>query len=76
LDDPATESQRLAQAALEVLMRGRTTVVVTHRLSTIENADGIVVLDRARVAVTGTRSGPLERSGIYDKPHSTRFAPA
>jgi ABC-type transport system involved in cytochrome bd biosynthesis fused ATPase/permease subunit len=49
-----TESERLVQQALEVLMKGRTTVVIAHRLSTIENADRIVVLDRGRIAESGT----------------------
>jgi subfamily B ATP-binding cassette protein MsbA len=70
-----TESERHVQAALEALMRGRTTIVIAHRLSTVENADRIVVLDRGRVAETGTHRELLERGGIYDKLYRIQFAP-
>jgi subfamily B ATP-binding cassette protein MsbA len=70
-----TESERHVQAALEALMRGRTTIVIAHRLSTVENADRIVVLDRGRIAETGTHRELLERSGIYDKLYRIQFAP-
>ena len=70
-----TESERHVQAALEALMRGRTTIVIAHRLSTVENADRIVVLDRGRIAETGTHRELLERGGIYDKLYRIRFAP-
>ncbi|MGH8702703.1 MAG: lipid A export permease/ATP-binding protein MsbA, partial [Burkholderiales bacterium] len=69
-----TESERHVQAALEALMRGRTTVVIAHRLSTVENADRIVVLDRGRLAETGTHRELLERGGIYDKLYRIQFA--
>ena len=71
-----TESERHVQAALEALMRGRTTIVIAHRLSTVENADRIVVLDRGRIAETGTHRELLERGGIYDKLYRIQFAPA
>ena len=70
-----TESERHVQAALEALMRGRTTLVIAHRLSTVENADCIVVLDRGRIAETGTHRELLERGGIYDKLYRIQFAP-
>jgi len=70
-----TESERHVQAALEALMRGRTTLVIAHRLSTVENADRIVVLDRGRIAETGTHRELLERGGIYDKLYRIQFAP-
>jgi ATP-binding cassette, subfamily B, bacterial MsbA len=70
-----TESERHVQAALEALMRGRTTIVIAHRLSTVENADRIVVLDRGRIAETGTHRELLERGGIYDKLYRIQFAP-
>ncbi len=71
-----TESERHVQAALEALMRGRTTVVIAHRLSTVESADRIVVLDRGRIVETGSHRELLERGGIYDKLYRIQFAPA
>jgi subfamily B ATP-binding cassette protein MsbA len=69
-----TESERHVQSALEALMRGRTTIVIAHRLSTVERADRIVVLDRGRVAETGSHRELLERGGIYDKLYRIQFA--
>jgi len=69
-----TESERHVQAALEALMRGRTTIVIAHRLSTVENADRIVVLDRGRIAETGNHRELLGRGGIYDKLYRIQFA--
>jgi subfamily B ATP-binding cassette protein MsbA len=69
-----TESERQVQSALETLMKGRTTIVIAHRLSTVENADRIVVLDRGRIAETGTHRELLARGGIYDKLYRIQFA--
>lgn len=69
-----TESERHVQAALEALMRGRTTLVIAHRLSTVEKADRIVALDRGRVAETGTHRELLARGGIYDRLYRIQFA--
>lgn len=68
-----TESERHVQAALEVLMRGRTTLVIAHRLSTIEKAHRIVVLDAGRIAETGTHGELLARDGIYTKLYRNQF---
>ena len=70
-----SESERHVQAALEALMRGRTTIVIAHRLSTVEKADRIVVLDRGRIVETGTHRELLARGGIYDKLYRIQFAP-
>ena len=59
------ESERAVQDALKLLQQGRTTVVVAHRLSTIVDADSIVVLDRGRLAEKGTHAELLCLGGIY-----------
>ncbi|MCL2106296.1 MAG: ABC transporter ATP-binding protein/permease [Oscillospiraceae bacterium] len=61
--DPETESK--IQQALDRLMKNRTTVVIAHRLSTLRNADRLVVLDQGRIAEQGSHRELLERKGIY-----------
>jgi subfamily B ATP-binding cassette protein MsbA len=68
-----TESERLVQEALERLMQGRTTFVVAHRLSTIQRADRILVLDKGRVVEEGTHAQLLERKGLYHYLYTIRF---
>jgi subfamily B ATP-binding cassette protein MsbA len=68
-----SESERHVQAALEVLMQGRTTIVIAHRLSTIEKADRIVVLDGGRIAEIGTHNELIVRNGLYAKLHRIQF---
>jgi subfamily B ATP-binding cassette protein MsbA len=68
-----TESERHVQAALEVLMRGRTTIVIAHRLSTIENAHRIVVLDCGRIAESGAHAELLARGGKYAQLYRNQF---
>lgn len=69
-----TESERLVQEALERLMEGRTTFVVAHRLSTIQRADRILVLDKGRVVEEGTHAQLLERKGLYHYLYTIRFS--
>src|SRR5690606_9380724 len=59
------ESERQVQASLEQLMKGRTTLVIAHRLSTVQNADRIVVLDGGRVAEQGRHAELLAANGMY-----------
>ena len=68
-----SESERHVQAALETLMQGRTTVVIAHRLSTIEKAARIVVLDRGRIAESGSHRELLAKNGIYAKLYNIQF---
>uniref|UniRef100_UPI0013D3FA52 ATP-binding cassette domain-containing protein n=1 Tax=Klebsiella pneumoniae TaxID=573 RepID=UPI0013D3FA52 len=54
------ESERLVQGALERLMQGRTTLVIAHRLSTVRDADLIVVMEAGRIAETGSHGALME----------------
>jgi subfamily B ATP-binding cassette protein MsbA len=69
-----SESERDVQAALKALMKGRTTLVVAHRLSTIIDADLIVVIDQGRAAEQGTHHELLARGGVYARLYRTQYA--
>lgn len=68
-----TESERAIQAALEVLMRKRTTLVIAHRLSTVEYADKIVVMDQGQMVEVGNHHHLLEKDGVYAKLYKMQF---
>lgn len=60
-----SESEKLVQEALEKAMRGRTVILIAHRLSTVVNADMIVVVQNGQVSETGTHNSLLETSAFY-----------
>lgn len=67
------ESERYIQAAMEQVMKGRTTFVIAHRLSTIEHADRIVVMENGKIAEQGRHQELLDRNGVYAKLHAAQF---
>lgn len=67
------ESERQVQASLETLMKGRTTLVIAHRLSTVQNADMIVVMDQGRILEKGTHQALLAKSGAYAALYQMQF---
>ena len=69
-----TESERRIQGALEKLMEGRTTLVIAHRLSTVENADRIIVLKEGAVVEQGTHQELLAKDGVYSGLYRMQFA--
>jgi subfamily B ATP-binding cassette protein MsbA len=69
-----TESERRIQAALTRLMRGRTTLVIAHRLSTVEGADRIVVMRDGSIVETGTHAELVARGGYYASLYKMQFA--
>jgi len=71
-----TESERYIQAALEDLMKTRTTLVIAHRLSTIEHADKIVVMDEGKIIEVGQHQSLLARNGHYAKLYHMQFKEA
>ena len=68
-----SEAEAVVQEALETLMRGRTTFVIAHRLSTVRSADRIVVIDRGRVVQSGTHEHLMEEGGLYADLYARQF---
>jgi ATP-binding cassette subfamily B protein len=69
-----THSERLIQAALEPLMKNRTTLAIAHRLSTILAADVILVVDKGEIVERGTHEELLERNGLYARLYNEQFS--
>ncbi|HSG90698.1 MAG TPA: ABC transporter ATP-binding protein [Pseudomonadales bacterium] len=69
--DPETE--RLIQAAIDTVTRGRTAIVIAHRLQTIERADSILVLDQGRVREQGSHAELIRHGGLYARLHAMQF---
>ncbi len=70
------ESERAVQAALAAAMRGRTTIVIAHRLATVQRADRILVLDRGQLADSGPHAALAARDGLYARLAALQFAGA
>jgi ABC-type multidrug transport system fused ATPase/permease subunit len=80
LDEPTsaldTQSERLVEDALERFVAGRTVLVVAHRLSTIDQADEVLVLDGGRIVERGTHKALIERNGLYKRLYLRQMSPA
>jgi subfamily B ATP-binding cassette protein MsbA len=68
-----SESERVVQMALANLMKNRTTLVIAHRLSTVQKASRILVLDRGRIVESGSHEELLRRGGLYKRLHAIQF---
>jgi ATP-binding cassette subfamily B protein len=68
------ESERAVQAALQVAMQGRTTIVIAHRLATVQRVDRIFVLDHGRIVDAGTHAELIGRGGLYARLAALQFA--
>ncbi|MDF2635317.1 MAG: lipid exporter, fused ATPase and inner rane subunit MsbA [Pelosinus sp.] len=68
-----TESEKLVQEAVDKLMIGRTSFVIAHRLSTVQRADLIVVMEKGRIAEKGTHTELLAAGGLYSKLYQVQF---
>lgn len=68
-----TESEKIVQAALDHLMEGRTAIVIAHRLSTVRNADDIVVVDHGCIVEEGTHAELLAKKGLYANLYAVQF---
>lgn len=70
------ESERMVQAALEAAMSGRTTLVIAHRLATVQRADTLLVIQGGRIVEQGSHQELLARDGVYAQLYRTQFLSA
>ena len=68
-----TNTERQVQKAIRSLMAGKTSFVITHRLSTIQNADNILVVDHGDVVEQGDHASLMERKGFYYRLYASQF---
>ena len=68
-----TESEKIVQDAIEKLKHNRTVIVIAHRLSTVHNADKIIVLDKGLIIDMGTHEELINKDGIYKQLHNLQF---
>ena len=68
-----TESERLVQEALETLMTDRTVLVIAHRLSTVTNADKIIVMEKGQIKEMGTHDELIQKNGLYSNLYNIQF---
>jgi len=62
-----SESERLVEEAMEHLLQGRSTLIIAHRLSTVQRADRVVVIERGRIIEEGSHANLLARDGVYSR---------
>jgi ATP-binding cassette subfamily B protein len=67
------ESERAVQDALETLMEGRTTLVIAHRLATVQSAERIVVMEQGRIVASGTHADLVRHGGLYARLAALQF---
>jgi subfamily B ATP-binding cassette protein MsbA len=71
-----SESERLVEQAMEELLRGRSTLIIAHRLSTVRRADRVVVIDAGRVIEEGSHTQLLADNGLYARLYRVQFPDA
>ncbi len=69
-----TESERLVQGAIERLLKGRTVLIIAHRLSTVRNADRIIVVDGGSIVDSGSHAELMQRDGLYRRLYEMQFS--
>ncbi len=68
-----SESERIVQMAISNVMKNRTTLVIAHRLSTVQSADRIIVMEHGRIVEVGSHADLLAQEGVYQRLHSIQF---